>query len=61
MRVWDPPRRVVFDGGDDGEGMAFEWLGESRAGGTCVVRLVNSESRVGCPTSGGVVGDACRS
>lgn len=42
VRVWDPPRRVVFDGGDAGEGMAFEWVVEAREGGTCVVRLVNS-------------------
>jgi uncharacterized protein YndB with AHSA1/START domain len=42
VRVWDPPHRVVFDGGDEGEGMAFEWVVEARDGGTCVVRLVNS-------------------
>jgi uncharacterized protein YndB with AHSA1/START domain len=42
VRVWDPPRRVVFDGGEAGEGLAFEWLVEARDGGTCVVRLVNS-------------------
>ena len=42
VRVWDPPRRVVFDGGDAGAGMAFEWLVEARDGGTCIVRLVNS-------------------
>ena len=37
-----PPRRVVFDGGDAGEGLAFEWLVEARDGGTCAARLVNS-------------------
>ncbi len=42
VRVWDPPRRVVFAGGDAGPGLAFEWLVEARDGGTCVVRLVNS-------------------
>jgi uncharacterized protein YndB with AHSA1/START domain len=42
VRIWDPPHRVVFDGGDEGVGMAFEWLIEARDGGTCVVRLVNS-------------------
>jgi uncharacterized protein YndB with AHSA1/START domain len=53
VRVWEPPRRVVFDEGDAGEGgtgedgtseggMAFEWLVEARDAGTCVVRLVNS-------------------
>jgi uncharacterized protein YndB with AHSA1/START domain len=42
VRVWDPPHRVVFDGGDEGVGLAFEWLVEARDGGTCVVRFVNS-------------------
>ncbi|NND02034.1 MAG: SRPBCC domain-containing protein [Acidimicrobiia bacterium] len=42
VAVWDPPRRVVFDGGDADEGLAFEWLIESKSGGTCIVRLVNS-------------------
>ena len=40
--AWDPPHRVVFDGGEGGDGMAFEWLVEARDGGSCVVRLVNS-------------------
>ena len=39
---WDPPNRVVFDGGEAGAGLAFEWTIEARDGGTCVVRLVNS-------------------
>jgi uncharacterized protein YndB with AHSA1/START domain len=42
VAVWEPPHRVVFDGGDAGQGLAFEWLIEARDGGTCVVRLVNS-------------------
>jgi uncharacterized protein YndB with AHSA1/START domain len=42
VAAWDPPRRVVFDKGEDAEGMAFEWLVEARDGGTCIVRLVNS-------------------
>lgn len=42
VAAWEPPRRVVFDGGEDAEGMAFEWLVEARDGGTCVVRLVHS-------------------
>lgn len=42
VAVWDPPRRVVFDGGDVDEGMAFEWLVEARDGASSVVRLVNS-------------------
>jgi uncharacterized protein YndB with AHSA1/START domain len=42
VAAWDPPRRIVFDKGEDAEGMAFEWLVEARDGGTCIVRLVNS-------------------
>ena len=42
VAAWDPPHRVVFDGGEGVEGLAFEWLVEAREGGTCVVRLVNS-------------------
>jgi uncharacterized protein YndB with AHSA1/START domain len=41
VAAWEPPHRVVFDGGT-GEGLAFEWLVEARDGGTCVVRLVNT-------------------
>jgi uncharacterized protein YndB with AHSA1/START domain len=40
--AWEPPRRVVFDGGESSEGLAFEWLVEARDGGTCIVRLVNT-------------------
>jgi uncharacterized protein YndB with AHSA1/START domain len=40
VAAWEPPHRVVFDGG--GMGLAFEWLVEARDGGTCVVRLVNT-------------------
>lgn len=42
VAAWEPPRRIVFDGGEGVGGMAFEWLVEARDGGTCVVRLVNS-------------------
>ena len=42
VAAWDPPRRIVFDGGDADEGLAFEWLIEEKGGGTCIVRLVNS-------------------
>lgn len=43
VAAWEPPHRVVFDGGPDAEhGLAFEWLVEARDGGTCIVRLVNS-------------------
>ena len=40
--AWEPPRRVVFDGGEGAAGLAFEWLVEARDGGVCVVRLVNT-------------------
>ena len=42
VAAWDPPRRVVFDGGEGVGGYAFEWLVEARDQGSCVVRLVNS-------------------
>jgi uncharacterized protein YndB with AHSA1/START domain len=42
VAAWEPPRRVVFDGGEGADGLAFEWLVEARGGGTCVVRLVNT-------------------
>ncbi len=42
VAAWDPPHRVVFDGGEGVEGLAFEWLIEARDGGTCIVRLVNT-------------------
>ena len=42
VAAWEPPRRVVFDGGEDAGGLAFEWLVDARDGGTCVVRLVNT-------------------
>ncbi len=40
--AWEPPKRLVLDGGEDVDGMAFEWLVEANDGGSCVVRLVNS-------------------
>jgi len=42
VAAWEPPHRVVFDGGEGVAGLAFEWLVEARDGGTCVVRLVNT-------------------
>ena len=42
VAAWEPPHRVVFDGGEGVEGLAFEWLVDARDGGTCVVRLVNT-------------------
>jgi uncharacterized protein YndB with AHSA1/START domain len=41
VTAWDPPHRIVFQGGGD-RPLAYEWLVEARDGGTCVVRLVNS-------------------
>lgn len=42
VAAWEPPRRIVFDGGEGVEGLAFEWTIEARDSGTCIVRLVNS-------------------
>lgn len=42
VAAWEPPDRIVFDGGEGVGGMAFEWLVEARDGGTCIVRLINS-------------------
>jgi uncharacterized protein YndB with AHSA1/START domain len=47
VTAWDPPRRFVYEETDPfevepGSRLATEWLVEARAGGTCVVRLVNS-------------------
>ncbi len=41
VAAWDPPHRVVFDGGEGVNDLAYEWLVEARDGGSCVVRLVN--------------------
>ena len=41
VAAWNPPQRVLFDGGEGVDGLAFEWLIEARDG-SCVVRLVNS-------------------
>lgn len=42
VAAWEPPHRIVFDGGEGVPGLAFEWLVEARDGGTCIVRLVNT-------------------
>lgn len=42
---WQPPHRFVAIGDAQGPGqpeLAAEWIVEARAGGTCVVRVVNS-------------------
>ena len=42
VAAWEPPNRIVFDGGEGVGGLAFEWIVEARDGGSCVVRLVNT-------------------
>ena len=44
VTVWDPPRRFATrtEEGDDGAFMAFEYLIESRGGGTTILRFVHS-------------------
>ncbi len=42
VAAWEPPHRIVFDGGEGVGGLAFEWLVEARDGASCVVRLVNT-------------------
>lgn len=39
--AWEPPRRVVFEGG----GLTYEWTVEGGAAGPCTVRLVNTGFR----------------
>ncbi len=41
VAVWEPPRRVCFDGGEGVDGLTFEWNVEPGPDG-CTVRLVNS-------------------
>lgn len=49
VAAWEPPKRIVFDSGEDQPGLAFEWLVEARDGGSCSVRLVNSGFGQGGP------------
>ncbi len=42
VAVWEPPRRVCFDGGEGTGGLAFEWTVEPRDDNRCVVKLVNT-------------------
>ncbi len=42
VAVWEPPRRVCFDGGEGVDGLVFEWLIEAINDNSCVVRLVNT-------------------
>ena len=41
VAIWEPPHRVVFDGGEGVDGLTFEWTVEARGDDTWVVRLVN--------------------
>ncbi len=52
VAVWDPPHRIVFDGGEGVGGMTFEWTIEPRDSGTCVVRLVNAGFGTGAEWDG---------
>ena len=47
VAVWEPPHRVVFDGGEGVDGLDFEWTVEPHGDDTCIVRLVNSGFGVG--------------
>lgn len=52
VTAWEPPHRLVIDGTDQPGGLAHEWLVEAApaaegAGGSCIVRLVNSGFGVG--------------
>ncbi|MEM9566326.1 MAG: SRPBCC domain-containing protein [Actinomycetota bacterium] len=49
VAAWEPPNRIVFDGGEGVDGLAFEWVVEAAGGGHCVVRLINSGFGVGDP------------
>ena len=42
VAAWEPPRRVLFDGGEGVEGLAFEWTVEPHDDNTCTVRLHNT-------------------
>lgn len=42
VAVWEPPRRICFDGGEGVDGLAFEWTVEVTGDNRCLVRLVNT-------------------
>ncbi len=42
VAVWEPPERIVFDGGEGVDGLTFEWQVRSLGGNECAVRLVNT-------------------
>jgi uncharacterized protein YndB with AHSA1/START domain len=41
IKLWDPPRRFVAETTEEPGTIATEWSVESRAGGTCVVRVLH--------------------
>lgn len=49
VAAWEPPERIVLDGGEGVDGLAFEWTIAPNDDGTCVVRLVNSGFGSGQP------------
>ena len=52
VAAWEPPRRIVFDGGEGVGGLVFEWTVEPGQNNTCTVRLVNSGFGEGEPWDG---------
>ena len=42
VAVWEPPRRICFDGGEGVDGLAFEWTVEPAGEDRCRVQLVNT-------------------
>ncbi|MCY4192719.1 MAG: SRPBCC domain-containing protein [bacterium] len=49
VAVWAPPRRIVFDGGENIDGLSFEWTVEPHGDNTCTVRLLNDGFADGDP------------
>jgi len=41
VAAWDPPHRLLLQGNGE-RALAYEWLVEARAGGSCIVRLVST-------------------
>ena len=42
VAVWEPPNRVVFDGGEEVVGLSFEWTVQANDNNTCTVHLHNA-------------------
>jgi uncharacterized protein YndB with AHSA1/START domain len=41
VAAWEPPHRLLLQGNGE-RALAYEWLVEARAGGSCIVRLVST-------------------